>query len=66
MNRVRMIEGVPYQRFRVRYTLASGSRRRMMRWSPGFPWVRDEVGRELVDRFGLTGIRPHSVTIRSA
>ena len=62
-ERVLHVEGVTYRRFRVRYTLADGRRRRMMRWSPGFPWVQDEVGRELLDRFGLHGIRHRSVSI---
>ncbi len=59
----RVIEGVPYRRFVVSYTLASGARRRMVRWSPGEPWVYDEVGRELVERFGVEGLKPGSVTI---
>ena len=58
------IEGVSYYAFVVRYTLADGRRRRMVRWSPGWPWVRDEVGRELVARFGVDGIKPRSVSIR--
>ena len=62
---VRKVEGVPYYRHVVRYTLASGKRRRMVRWSPGAPWVYEEVGRELCERFGLEGIRPGSVTIRA-
>lgn len=62
----RTIEGVPYHRFVVRYTLADGRRRRMIRWSPGFPWVREEIARELLDSVGLEGIKPGSVTIRSA
>lgn len=65
-ERVLDIEGVPYRRYRVRYTLADGRRRRMLRWSPGFPWVRDEIGRELVDRFGLDGLRRGSVSIEHA
>lgn len=60
---VKYIENVPYYRFRVRYTLASGQRRRMSRLSPGFPWVLDEIARELVDRFGLEGIKAGSVTV---
>lgn len=62
-RRTRVIEGVTYRPFLVRYTLASGARRRMVRWSPGEPWVYDEVGRELLERFGLEGIKPNSVTI---
>ncbi len=63
---VKHIEGVPYRRFIVHYTLADGRRRRMFRWSPGSPWVYTEMGRELVDRFGVEGIKPRSVTIREA
>lgn len=62
-ERVSVIEGVPYRRYRVYYTLADGRRCRMMRWSPGKPFVYDEVGQELVDRFGVDGIKPRSVTI---
>lgn len=60
------IEGVPYERFVVRYTLTSGQRRRMVRWSPGLPWIREEVARELCARFGLESIKPGSVTINPA
>lgn len=66
---LRFVEGVPYRRFVVRYTLVSGAatrRLRMVRWSPGFPWVRDEVARELDARFGVKAIKPGSVTIREA
>jgi len=63
MSAVRYIEGVPYRRYVVRYTLRSGKRRRMVRWSPGPPWVREEIARELCERFGLDGIAPGSVTI---
>jgi len=61
--KTKLIEGVPYHRHVVRYTTADGKRRRMVRWSPGRPWVYDEVGRELLDRFGADGIKPRSVTI---
>lgn len=61
---VRHVENVPYYKFRIRYTLATGQRRSMVRWSPGFPWVIDEIGQELVDRFGEDGIADRSVTIR--
>lgn len=62
----RVIEGVPYHRFIVRYTLRTGKRRRLVRYSPGFPWVRTEVARELDDRHGIEAIKPRSVTIRYA
>lgn len=61
----KMIENVQYHRFVVRYTLTTGQRRRMVRWSPGYPWVREEVARELVTRFDLDGIKPGSVTIEA-
>ena len=64
--KIKLIENVAYRRFVVRFRLADGTRRRIFRWSPGFPWVRDEVGQELVDRFGVEGIAPRSVTIRGA
>ncbi len=60
------IEGVPYHKFRVRYTLADGRRRCIVRWSPGLPWVREEIARELADSVGLDNIKPGSATIRSA
>lgn len=59
----RHIEGVPYHRHVIRYTLVDGRRRCMVRWSPGHPWVRTEVARELVERFGEDGIKRGSVTI---
>lgn len=58
-----MVEGVPYERFIIRYTLISGQRHRMVRWSPGLPWIREEIARELHERFGLESIKPGSVTI---
>ncbi len=63
-RRLFSIEGVRYYPFRVRYTLADGRRRSMIRWSPGPPWVREEVARELTDRFELDGIKAGSVSIR--
>ncbi len=63
---MRLCEGVPYFRFIIRYVLANGRKRRMVRWSPGLPWIRGEVARELVDRFGIDGIKPGSVRIASA
>ena len=60
--RTRIIEGVPYRPFLVRYT-ANGKRRRMVRWSPGLPWVREEICRELSARFGVEAIKPGSVAI---
>jgi hypothetical protein len=61
-----IIEGVTYYRFRVTFRLADGRRRRWVRWSPGPPWVRDEVGRELYERFGLSGVRERSCSITEA
>jgi hypothetical protein len=61
---VRYVEGVPYYPFLVRFTLADGRKRRVVRWSPGDPWVRQEVARELVERFGVEGLQERSVTIR--
>lgn len=57
------IEGVPYYRYRVTFRLSSGARRRWVRWSPGFPWVFHEVGRELFERFGEQGVKPGSCSI---
>ncbi len=45
------IEGVQYFPFLVKFTLADGRRRVWTRWSPGRPWVSEEVSRELNDRF---------------
>lgn len=64
MARTIYVEGVSYTRFMARYTLSDGRRLKMVRWSPGWPWVRDEIGRELVARFGLEGIKAGSVTLR--
>lgn len=58
------IESVWYERFEVCFRLADGRRRRWVRWSPGFPWVYDEVGRELFETFGAAGVRERSATIR--
>lgn len=61
-----IVEGVRYTRYVIRYTLADGKRRRMTRWSPGFPWVREEAARELLSRYDLDEIQPGSVTITPA
>lgn len=60
---VEHIEGVPYYRFRVRYKLKDGRRRQITRRSPGFPWVREEIARELDAMHGIENIAPRSVTI---
>lgn len=60
---VRFYEGVPYRPYLVTFRTIDGKRHRWTRWSPGFPWVYDEVGRELVDRFDEGGIKPRSCTI---
>lgn len=65
MPTVRIIEGVPYYRHRVRFQLADGRRRTWVRWSPGAHWVYQEVARELDDRFGIEGIKPRSCTIEA-
>lgn len=62
--KAKWIEGVRWFPFIVRFRLADGTRRRIVRWSPGFPWVRQEIARELIDRYGERGIKPRSVTIR--
>ncbi len=49
MTTPRVYEGVPYYRYVVTYTLTDGRRRRMVRWSPGLPWLQSEVARELQD-----------------
>jgi hypothetical protein len=66
MHNLKMIEGVSYYRFVVRFRLADGRERRWFRWSPGHPWVRDEIGRELHAKFGADGVQPGSATIRLA
>jgi hypothetical protein len=60
------IEGVTYYPYKVRFRLADGRRRFWIRWSPGDPWVRDEIAREIAERFGLDGVKKASVTIRAA
>ena len=57
------IEGVTYYKFRVTFRLADGSRRRWVRWSPGWNWVYGEVARELWSVFGDTGVKPHSCKV---
>jgi hypothetical protein len=61
----RCVEGVPYYRFRVRFRLADGRRRSWVRWSPALMFARGEVGRELADRFGFDGVKPHSCSIEA-
>jgi hypothetical protein len=49
LSRVRVIEGVAYTRFRVRWREA-GQRRQLTLWSPGRPWLEEEVARALTAR----------------
>ncbi len=56
------VEGVRYFPYRVRFALLDGTRKRWIRWSPGYPFVRSEVARELAERFGTGQIRPGSTT----
>jgi hypothetical protein len=49
VNPVRIIEGVAYTRFRVRWRQA-GKRRQLTLWSPGRPWLGEEVNRALSAR----------------
>lgn len=64
MSDVRYFEGVPYTRFVVTFRLADGRRRRWIRWSPGHPWVRSEVMREIAARFRLNDLKTGSLEIR--
>ncbi len=63
---VRYIEGVPYYRHRVRFTLADGRVRRWVRWAPAMMSAREAVARELFETFGAVGVKPHSCTIEAA
>lgn len=62
----RTYEGVPYHRYRIYYTalLPEGPRRRrMVRWL--CPIIeRGRIAEELVERYGLDGIKPRSVSVR--
>jgi len=46
----RTYEGVPYRRYSVRFKTVSGKRVRVYFWSPGPPWIGEEVTRMLNDR----------------
>lgn len=63
---IRMVEGVPYRRHRVRLRMTDGRRRAFVLWSPGAPWVRVEAARTAVDRFGFENIAPGSLTVIEA
>lgn len=60
-----IIEGVPWFRFRVTYRLKgrAGNRRSFTVRSPGFPWVREEVGRMLEDLNAEQPLRHGSASI---
>lgn len=60
-----MVEGVPWWRFRVTYRLKGrkGNRRSFVVRSPGFPWVREEVGHMLEDLNEQTPIRHGSASL---
>lgn len=46
----RVYEGVPYRRYAVSFQTTAGKRVRVHVWSPGQPWLREEVSRMLGDR----------------
>lgn len=61
-----VVEGVVYRRFVIRYTVSVDGRprrRKMIRWSPGIPWIRMEIARELDSQYGIENIKPRSVSI---
>jgi len=60
------IEGVEYVRHVVRFRLLDGRTRRWIRYSPGLPWIREEVGREIAERIGIESVVPGSCSIRIA
>jgi hypothetical protein len=62
--RTRTYQGVSYSAFRVRFKLTTGDIKRWIRWSPGFPWIVEEITREIQDRFESGDILPRSLTIR--
>jgi hypothetical protein len=59
-----IIEGVPYYPFIVTFRTTDGKRHKLTHWSPGYPWVRQEVARGLDDRFGISEIVPGSCAIQ--
>ena len=50
MNPVRMVEGVPWRNYVVRFTTAEGKRKQWSHWSPGPPWLYGEIRRYLDER----------------
>lgn len=44
----KFIEGVPYTPFLLRFRGADGKPKRRVLWSPGLPWLREEVSRYLI------------------
>lgn len=68
----RLVEGVPWFRYVVRFKLLSGASgaggrwRRVVRWSPGPPWIYGEIARELDARYGVERIGRGSVSVRMA
>jgi hypothetical protein len=64
---IRVIEGVEYEKYIVRYTLIGEGRHAMTIWSPrGGQYVRAEVARTLDARHGIEKIKSRSVTIQRA
>ncbi len=60
MSNPRVYEGVPYYRYLVRFTMSDGRRVRWVRWSPGDPWIHDQLAREFSDRFESGEVKPGS------
>jgi hypothetical protein len=53
MNAIKLVEGVPYSRFRVEFRDTTGKRHRLTHWSPGHPWLVEEIRRLLSDCYDV-------------
>lgn len=58
---MKTLEGVPYHRFVIRFTLATGERRRWVRYSPALSFMRSELVRE----WSQKGIEPTDLKLGS-
>jgi hypothetical protein len=57
LNPIRYVEHVPYVRFVIRFTTKDNKRRRVVRWSPGQPWVAEEFHRGGEERIEMKRYR---------
>ena len=65
INRTRrIVEGVEWRPYSIRFTTQDGKRHTWTHWSPGPPWLAGEVNRYLSERGDIDVGKPGAVVIK--